>query len=118
MVIDQGSCSDGDGSFFVPGSIVCISALELPNVGDGAGEEDATVRPFGFPGFFERFEISSDGRFAHPGGFPQVGDRDEAMLANQFAQLGASSRRALGAGGGGAWEIHQEVDGILSKTRW
>ena len=123
MVVDEGSGSEGDGTFLVPSTIVWIPALELSDRRNGSGEKHSAVGPFRFSGLFERFEITSDRRFANPGGFAQVGQGDESVLANQFAQTRASGCRAhrawcgLRVRGRGVREIHPLADGVLSILR-
>ncbi len=112
VIFHQGGCRHCDPSFFIPRLIIVGPlTLELPHRRAGAGKEDAAVGPFGFAGFFEGLQIAADGRFADIHRGSQVGYGNEAMLANQIAQLGPPGRRTLERIG----RNHSQVDVFASS---
>ena len=58
------------------------------------------MRPFGFARIFKSFQITANRGFANFHRVPQVRYRNEAMLANQFAQFDSSDNRSVQVIGG------------------
>ena len=89
MVFHETSRGDRDATLLFPRCIPTVPlGLELANRRAGTREKDTAVSSFRLATLLERLQISANRRLAHLHRIPQIRDRNETMLANQFAQLG------------------------------
>ena len=114
IVIADELCSlQGDGSFFIPGSVVGIWAMELTYAAYRPGVKDPSVSAPGFSRLLERFEVSANGRFTHIQGILELRDRNEPLLPDKLQHSGPSGHRRIGRG----LEIHQIQVEIIQNRR-